>query len=84
MKLPAGAVIAGEKLTEYLLRKLPENDKSGYLALAGYALANSSRLEADIRNLLLTREAEFAQKTEYGDIYRITGELSVRTAGFCE
>ena len=38
MKLPADAVIAREKLTRYLLRKLPENDKSGFLAMAGYTV----------------------------------------------
>ena len=36
MKLPADAVIATEKITQYLLVKRPENDKSHYLASAGY------------------------------------------------
>ena len=75
MKLPVSAVIAREKLSGYLLRKLPENDKSGFLALAGYTAANPERLEADIRNQLLSEEAEFAEKTEYGDKYFLTGEL---------
>ena len=71
MKLPANTVIAQEKLTGYLLRKLPENDKSGFLELAGYTLDNSQRLEVDLRSQLLTQEADFVETTEYGDKYCI-------------
>ena len=76
MKLPANTVIAQEKLTGYLLRKLPENDKSGFLELAGYTLDNSQRLEVDLRSQLLTQEADFVETTEYGDKYCIDGELT--------
>lgn len=76
MKLPDNAVIAREKLTRYLLHKLPENDKSGFLALAGYSLANAEQLEADLRGQILTREAAFMESTEYGDKYSIRGELT--------
>ena len=76
MKLPANAVIAREKLTGYLLRKLPENDKSGFLAQAGYTLDNAGRLEIDLRNQVLTQEAAFMEPTEYGDKYSIRGELT--------
>ena len=76
MKLPANAVIASEKLTGYLLRKLPENDKSGFLAQAGYTLNNPERLATDLRNQILIHEAEFRESTEYGDKYSIRGELS--------
>ncbi len=75
MILPDNAVIAREKLTGYLLLKLPENDKSAFLALAGYTLANAEQLEADLRRQILTREAAFMESTEYGDKYSIRGEL---------
>ena len=75
MKLPATSVIAREKLIHYLLCKLPENDKSGFLGLAGYSLNDPERLERDIRNQILPLNAEFAERTEYGDKYRIDGEL---------
>ena len=75
MKLPANTVIAREKLTGYLLRKLPENDKSGFLGLAGYTLDNPERLEADLRSQILAQEADFVETTEYGDKYCIAGEL---------
>ena len=76
MKLPDNAVIAREKLTGYLLLKLTENDKSAFLALAGYTLANPSQLETDLRQQILTREAAFMESTEYGDKYSIRGELT--------
>lgn len=76
MKLPANAIIASQKLTGYLLRKLPENDKSGYLAEVGYTPKNPERLETDLRNQILTCEAEFMETTEYGDKYSIHGELT--------
>ena len=76
MKLPDNAVIARGKLTGYLLLKLPENDKSGFLALAGYTLANAEQLETDLCRQILTREAAFMESTEYGDKFSIRGELT--------
>ena len=49
MRLPEDATIAPEKLTGYLLMPRVEDDKSRFLALAGYKLADASRLERDIR-----------------------------------
>ncbi len=76
MKLPANAIIASEKLTGYHLRTLPENDKSVFLAQAGYTLDNAGRLEIDLRNQILTQEAAFMETTEYGDKYSIRGGLT--------
>lgn len=76
MKLPADAVIARDKLARYLLRKLPENDKSGFLARAGYTPENPERLEADLRAQILTQDADFVDATEYGGKYRIRGDLT--------
>jgi len=36
MRLPLNAIIAMRKVTEYLLRWRPEDDKSTFLAKAGY------------------------------------------------
>ena len=76
MKLPADAVIARDKLTGYLLRKLPENDKSGFLALAGYTPETPERLETGLRAQILTHDADFIETTEYGGKYRIRGDLT--------
>ena len=76
MKLPVNASIASEKIAGYLLIRQPENDKSGFLAQAGYTVANAGQLEADIRAQLLPAEAEFSESTEHGDKYRIRGTLA--------
>jgi hypothetical protein len=41
VKLPADALIAPEKLVNYLLVKQARGDKSAFLASAGYSAANS-------------------------------------------
>ncbi|HEV2435798.1 MAG TPA: hypothetical protein VG077_07355 [Verrucomicrobiae bacterium] len=75
MKLPADSEIAREKITRYLLTLRTEDDKSRFMALAGYTLAHADRLLEDLRGLL-ANEAEFVQSTEYGDKYRICGTLT--------
>ena len=51
MKLPADTLIAPEKLTQYLLVVRKRNDKSKWLAQAGYALENWRELEKHLRHL---------------------------------
>jgi len=76
VKLPANTIIAPRKLTQYLLRLRVEDDKSQFLALAGYTLDDADRLMRDIREQLLPLEAEFHEETEYGPKYRIRGALT--------
>ena len=75
MKLPHDTLIASEKLTRYLLQRRVEDDKSVFLAQAGYTLENADRLMTDIRSQLLPLEAEFVDQTEYGPKYRVRGTL---------
>lgn len=75
MKLPSNAVIARAKVANYLLKWQPENDKSQFLALAGYTAGHADRLVEDIRTQLLPLEATFVETTEYGDKYQISGAL---------
>ena len=75
MKLPTDAFIAPEKLTHYLLRWRPEDDKSAFLARAGYSVENPDRLRQDILMQLLPLDAEFLELTEYGPKYLIRGSL---------
>ena len=63
------------KSTRYLLNPRDEDDKSKFLAQAGYTAAHADELLEDLRGLL-THEAEFIQTTEYGDKYRIRGTLT--------
>ena len=76
MKLPDDSVISSEKITEYLLKWRPDNDKSKFLGRAGYSLDNWQQLLEDISNQILSSEAELISKTDYGDLFRIRGELS--------
>ena len=76
MKLPFTTVIARRKVAEYLLRYRVEDDKSGFLALAGYTQDHTDRLLDDLRTQLLPLDAEFYENTEYGPKYRIRGTLT--------
>ena len=75
MKLPRNATIAHEKMVNYLLQWRPENDKSRFLGSAGYTEKDGEQLAQDIRDQLLSLEAEFEETTEYGDMYSIGGSL---------
>ena len=75
MLLPQDAIIAKEKLTKYLLVLLPKDDKSKFLAQAGYTLDNWQQLEQDLRTQVLTQTAELIETTRYGKKYLITARL---------
>ena len=75
MRLSEKATIAKEKITDYLLKWQPDNDKSTFLRLAGYTPDNWERLLHDIRTQILSSDAEPIRKTAYGDLFRIRAEL---------
>ena len=75
MKLPKDTLIACEKLSQYLLIPKKRNDKSQWLAEAGFTRENWQALEAALRNLILSTEAIFVERIEYGEMYGINGNL---------
>ncbi|MEX0270139.1 DUF6883 domain-containing protein [Leptolyngbyaceae cyanobacterium UHCC 1019] len=75
-KLDQNAVIAKAKLTEYLLVQLAKDDKSQFLAQAGYTINNWRQLERDLREQILSLDAIPTRQTQYGQKYAITGDLS--------
>ncbi len=75
MKLPSDVVIAQEKLREYLLAWRARNDKSKFLAQAGYDAANWQVLEADLRKLAGSAEADLEQQSAFGDLLLARGNL---------
>ena len=75
MKLPQGAIISERKIKEYLLRPRAEDDKSGFLALAGYSLQTWRELERDLRREVEEGDALLIRTTQYGEIYHIKGQL---------
>jgi hypothetical protein len=75
MKLPADTAIARKKLTHFLLMWRDEDDKSAFLAKAGYSPDHADELEKDLRTQLLPSDAEFLDRGEYGEKYVIRGRL---------
>ena len=75
MKLPRNAVISERKIREYLLTPRAEDDKSGFLALAGYSLQTWRELEKDLRHEAEQGDALLIRTTQYGEMYHIKGQL---------
>ena len=75
MKLPQDAIINERKIKEYLLTPRAEDDKSGFLALAGYSLQNWRELERDLRREVKGGDALLIRTNQYGEMYHIKGQL---------
>ena len=75
MIYPSDVVIPPEKLTKYLLVPRARNDKSKFLARAGFTQENPAVLEQAIRNLIARNNAVRERENIYGTLYRVTGEL---------
>ncbi|MDZ4768594.1 MAG: hypothetical protein SGJ24_05655 [Chloroflexota bacterium] len=75
MKIPPNAPIAREKLTQYLLVLQLKNDKSLFLAKAGFTQENPDVLERAIRQQLVEHEAAQDRIDEYGVHFIVTGML---------
>jgi hypothetical protein len=76
MKLPADAVIAGDKLTSYLLVPQARGDKSAFLSQAGYTPENADQLLRDLRTQILPLEAVALESNKFGRYYEIRGTLT--------
>ena len=81
MKLPADSIIAREKLSAYLLSRREDHDKSGFLAVGGYELADAARLETDLRTQLLPLDAEPAGPRPTAKSSSFAAFCSAPTAG---
>lgn len=75
MKIPANADIPEEKLTRYLLVLKDRNDKSLFLARAGFTQQNPEALRAAIALLSESEEAIEDGTNEYGEFFRVEGVL---------
>ena len=75
MKLPENVIIPRDKLTRYLLVFQPENDKSKFLAQAGFTQENPDALETAIRDLIARHDAVLDRQDRFGDFYRVEGTL---------
>lgn len=75
VKLPENTIIAPEKLYRYLLVPRAADDKSKFLAVAGYTRENWQVLESDLRQQILALEAAEVEPTKHGTVYEIRGNL---------
>ncbi|MEA5579557.1 DUF6883 domain-containing protein [Anabaena sp. UHCC 0451] len=75
MKIPDNAIIPPEKLTNYLLVPRTKDDKSKFLAQAGFTQDNPEKLLTAIRQLVTNNEAIIDNVNEYGTFYTVTGYL---------
>jgi hypothetical protein len=76
MKLPSDAIIAPDKLTNYLLVRQTRGDNSAFLARGGYTVENADQLLHDLRSQLLALGATPLHSTEFGQFYEIRGPLA--------
>ncbi len=74
-KVPREAFIPAEKLTGYLLVERPWDDKSKFLAQAGFDQANPDRLLVALRELAEEYEALPDGVNQYGEFLRVEGEI---------
>jgi hypothetical protein len=75
MYIPQDCLIPNEKLTRYLLVFKTRNDKSQFLAQAGFTQANPEQLKEALLNLIQNYSAIFDRSDQYGDFYRVIGTL---------
>ena len=76
MKVPADAIIAPDKLTEYLLLPRQRNDKARFLAQGGFRREAPDVLARAIRELAASVPAVQDGYNEYGEFYRQEGDLT--------
>lgn len=76
MRVPPDAIIPMEKLTAYLLVAREWDDKSKFLAYAGFTRDNPHVLLSAIRELAATAEAVEDGRNEYGVFLRAEGALT--------
>ena len=69
MKIPVNAIIPEAKLTKYLLEYKLRNDKSRFLARAGFTIENWQLLKLAIQQLSQSVDAVPDRTNKYGTFY---------------
>lgn len=75
MRIPPDAIIEETKFTHYLLVPRPWDDKSGFLAQAGFEWKNWTELLVAVRRLADTVDAVEDRTDDYGTFYRVNGMI---------
>jgi hypothetical protein len=76
MIIPKEAIIAEEKIRDYLLKQLDEGDKSLFLNRAGYTREEWWELHRDLREQILPAEGVLQRKTRFGERYVVTSSIT--------
>lgn len=76
MKLPDNVVIPDDKLLRYLLLPREENDKSEFLAIAGYTRATWEVLKRDLHDFARFHEITDTLTSPYGIKHESRGALT--------
>ena len=75
MRVPEDLIIPDDKITRYLLVQKARNDKSKFLAQAGFTQENPEALKTAIQTQALAAEAVEDRSNEYGTFYQVEGDL---------
>jgi hypothetical protein len=75
VRIPEDLVIPDSKITQYLLVLKARNDKSRFLAQAGFTEENPEALKLAIQRQAADKEAIEQKSNEYGTFYQVEGEL---------
>jgi hypothetical protein len=75
VRIPEDSIIPDAKITQYLLVLKTRNDKSRFLAQAGFTQENPDDLRFAIQRQAMNKEAIEEKSNEYGTFYQIEGEL---------
>lgn len=75
MRIPEDSIIPDAKITDYLLVQKARNDKSRFLAQAGFTQENAEALKLAIQMQAIGAEAVEDRSNEYGTFYQVEGDL---------
>jgi hypothetical protein len=75
VRIPEDLIIPDGKIAQYLLVPKARNDKSKFLAQAGFTQENPEALKLSIQRQAIDREAIEEKQNEYGTFYQVEGEL---------
>ena len=82
VRIPEDSIIPDAKVTNYLLVQKARNDKSKFLAQAGFTQENPEDLKLAIQIQAVATEALEDRSNEYGTFYQVEGDL-IGTNGVC-
>ena len=75
MRIPEDLIIPDDKITRYLLVPQLRNDKSKFLAQAGFTQENPEALKFAIQTQAVAEDAIEQKRNEYGIFYQVEGNI---------